>query len=166
MTDRRGPRGLRCAAAGRKRSGRGAGRGSATVLAVLLVGVLATAAVAGVAAGGILVGHRRAASAADLAALAAAQRLVGSALAAEPGDDACAVADRVSQENDARLRSCGIQPTPLGSGARPEVVVEVEVDVDGPLGARWTVRARARAGETGPTADAGPGYARVRDSSG
>jgi secretion/DNA translocation related TadE-like protein len=115
--------------------------GSATVLAVVLVGVLSTAALAGLVLGALVVGQRRAASAADLAALAGAQRLV------EPGasvGEACAAVARMSAANGARALRC--------EAHQESVTVEVEVDVTGPGSARWQVRSRARAGPSPGTA--------------
>jgi secretion/DNA translocation related TadE-like protein len=85
----------------------------------------------GVAA--IVVTHRSAQAAADLAALAAAS-------AAAVGQDACAAAERSAVANAAALASC----EPVG------VVVTVTVRADGPrlLGRRYDVTAQARAGPT------------------
>ena len=124
--------------------------GSATVLVLVLVGVLTVAAMAGVVVGGILVGHRRAAAAADLAALAAAEQLA--APSEQPGgsrSEACAAADRTARANDARLVLC----RPGGGEGAHDVVVSVEVDVRGPGALAWQVPGRARAGPVSPTAD-------------
>lgn len=120
--------------------------GSATILALVLVAVLGTLAVAGAAVGGVLVGQRRAASAADLAALAAAEALGPGGGSAVAGTAACDVAGRVSEANGARLVGCVVEGF--------EVVVEVAVDVPSVFGMRLTAPGRARAG---PGMVAGPG---------
>ena len=123
--------------------------GSATVLLLVLVGLLTTVAVAGAAVGGLLVGQRRAASAADLAALAAAEAL-GPVGTAAGGASACQEAGRVSEANRARLTDCLVEGQ--------EVAVEVAVDVPGLLGGAWKVPGRARAGPAdGPSAEAPTG---------
>lgn len=97
--------------------------------------MLITVAVAcGVAAGAVLA-HRRAQSAADLAALAAAT-------AAQGGSDPCGAAARVARRNHAILRACSV----TGWDA------SVRVSVDGPRMAGMTMRlpARARAGPAAP----------------
>lgn len=100
-------------------------RGVGTILAVALAGVLLLVGVALAEVTGLVVEHRRAQAAADLAALAAA------------GGD-CGAAAPVAEANGARLVAC----TPTG----PDVVVEVSVAVDGWLGPDATLAARARAG--------------------
>ncbi|WNV76219.1 Rv3654c family TadE-like protein [Geodermatophilus sp. DSM 44513] len=116
------------------RPGRLAGeRGSATVWVVALSGVLAAIGVAAVLVGTAVVGRHRAAAAADLAALAAAER----AVRGDPG--ACTTAGEVAAANGARLTACT-----LGGGAVVEVAVEVPVRL-GPLGVP-AAGARARAG--------------------
>jgi secretion/DNA translocation related TadE-like protein len=77
-------------------------RGSGTVLATGLLGVLATMCLAILLLGGALVTRGRAQSAADLAALAGA----GALIAGQTESDACAVARRVGRENDAELTIC------------------------------------------------------------
>jgi secretion/DNA translocation related TadE-like protein len=106
-------------------------RGAASVLAVAIV-VLGVALTMGAARlGGALVGRARAETAADAAALAAAD-----ALARGHGADAAASDARVTAaRNDARLVSCAC------TGTHAEVVVEV--DVPGILGG--VARGRARA---------------------
>ena len=112
-------------------------RGSATVWAVALAGVLAAVGLAAVLVGAAVVARHRAASAADLAALAAASR----AVAGDPA--ACATADEVAQANGAALTTCAV-----GDGAVVEVTVEVGVLL-GPLGTR-SASAVARAGPVPP----------------
>lgn len=111
-------------------------RGSATVIVLVLAAALITMAVAGAAVGALLVGHRRAASAADLAALGAAAALQ------RPGPPAtaapCVRAEEIGVANGARLTDCAV--------AGEEVRVHVAVDVAMALGLTWTVSGRARAG--------------------
>ena len=109
-------------------------RGGATVLVVAMAGVLTFVMVGLAAAGGLVTAQRRAQSAADLAALAAA-----SALADVSGPtDACAAADRVAFRNAAVRDACA----PDGRAIR------VTVSVAGP-DVPWKevrVTAEARAG--------------------
>lgn len=112
-------------------SGRGvrSERGSATVLVVAMAGVLMFVTVALAAVGGLVAAQRRAQSAADLAALAAAAALdVG----------ACAEALRTATANGAGLDGCEV------TGAEVRVIVSVA----GPTmpGRDVRVRAEARAG--------------------
>jgi secretion/DNA translocation related TadE-like protein len=106
--------------------------GSATVL-VLAAGVVLAVAVAVVVmvAGSSLARHR-AADVADLAALAAAQRLL------HPAPDACVAARRTAAVNGGRVRSCQVE------GA----TVLVTVTTPAPRWATWLGPAvgRARAG--------------------
>ena len=118
--------------------------GSATVLALVLVAVLVTVTLVGVAAGALMVGQRRAAAAADLAALAAARAAVP--LPGRAGGDPCAVAGALARANGARLTGCRAR------GA--EVNVEVAVTVPGPFGRSWTAPGRARAGPSEPSGPA------------
>ena len=112
-------------------------RGSATVWVVALAGVLAAIGVAAVLVGAAVVGRHRATTAADLAALAAAEHAVR-------GDPrACAAAGEVAGANGARLSVCTV-----GDGAVVEVAVAVPVRL-GPLGAS-RAGARARAGPVAP----------------
>ncbi len=124
--------------------------GSATVLVLVLVAVLTTIAVAGVAVGGLLVGHRRAAAAADLAALAAAETLGRGGGTSVGGAAVCEQAARLSEANGARLTGCQVEGR--------DVMVEVAVDVPSVLGGDWAVPGRARAGpaERGATRSVGP----------
>lgn len=106
-------------------------RGSASMLVVTVAGVLVLVATALVVVAGMVGAHRRAQSAADLAALAGAQ-------AQARGDDGCAVAGELARANDAVLRSCRV----VGDD------VWVEVTVRGPdwRGAGRELGAQARAG--------------------
>ncbi|MCW2832348.1 MAG: hypothetical protein JWN68_301 [Nocardioides sp.] len=96
---------------------------------LMFVGV----ALSGVTA--VVLAHRSAQAAADLAALAAAS-------AAAAGVDACAAADRSAEANEASLSSC----------EQADGAVTVAVRVGGPrlLGRDYDVTARARAGPAGP----------------
>ena len=120
-------------------AGRRDERGVGVVLALGLVGVLTTFALVAGAAVALVVTHRKAQAAADLAALAGA-------VALRAGGDGCAGAGRVAEANGAVLRGCSV------SGA--EVLVTVVVTAPGVLGSR-ELRARARAGPSGT----GSGYA-------
>jgi secretion/DNA translocation related TadE-like protein len=106
-------------------------RGAATVLALTLLGALVTVAVLLAPLAGALVASRRAAAAADLAALAGAS-------AVQHGQDGCAAAARVAAANHARLASCGV--------STEDVRVGVVVDAGRVLGRALEVSARARAG--------------------
>lgn len=110
-------------------------RGAATLLVVALAGVLLLIGAAAGVVGALVVGHRRAQAAADLAALAGA-------VALQSGDDPCGAARSVAQANDATLEACVVH----GS------VITVDVVVAGP---RWwgqdrDLTAAARAGPAGP----------------
>ena len=121
-----------------RRGRRGREAGAASVLVLVLVAVITTLALAGVTVGGVLVGQRRAAAAADLAALAAAEALGPGFGPTVAGVAACEAAGTVSAANDARLTGCLVEGV--------EVLVEVAVEVHGGFGAGWTVPGRARAG--------------------
>lgn len=108
--------------------------GSGTVLVVGLVAVVASLAVALALLAQATVARHRAEAAADLAALAAADVLLGRA----PGD-ACGRAERVAALNGARLVAC----RPAGDGS---VVVDAVVTPGGAAGALGAARATARAG--------------------
>lgn len=120
-------------------------RGSASVLALVMVSVLVTVALVAGALGGLLAGQRRAAAAADLAALAGAEA-AGPGGGAGLGGGACEQADAIAAANQARLTSCAIDG--------PEVTVSVDVGVRLLAGVEVAVRGEARAG---PSASGGPG---------
>jgi secretion/DNA translocation related TadE-like protein len=105
-------------------------RGAATVVAIGLVGVLTfvTAVCVGVAA--LVLAHRRAQVAADLAALAGASAL-------QRGADPCAAAGTITERQGARLQRCVVEGE--------EVVVVTGVRVATALGGA-ELPARARAG--------------------
>lgn len=110
-------------------------RGAATVLAVAMTGVLVLLGAAAGVVGAIVVAHRTAQAAADLAALA------GASAASHASGDPCVVAAAIAERNDAQLAAC----TTDGRA------VEVEVVVEGPrwLGQDRDLAARARAGPAG-----------------
>jgi secretion/DNA translocation related TadE-like protein len=105
--------------------------GAATVLALTLLAALVAVAVALAPLGGALVASRRAAAAADLAALAGASAL-------QRGQDACAAAARVAAANHARVASCAV--------GMQDVRLRVVVDAGRVLGRSLQVSGRARAG--------------------
>jgi secretion/DNA translocation related TadE-like protein len=109
-------------------------RGSATVLATVLMALLAVVSVFVSALGGVVADQRRVATAADLAALAAAAAL-------QSGVDACAAAGSVARRNGGRLRSCRVS----GDLVAVDVVHGARVM----LGRRVRVSAQARAGPVG-----------------
>lgn len=119
---------------GRGRGGRE--RGSGTVLAVGLVGVLATLLVAGLLVAAVAVTGQRARTAADLAALAVAGRTLEGLDPAR----ACAAGGRLVAAHGAVMASCTVDVTREGL---PRVEVEVSRDVPG---TSWTATARAAAG--------------------
>lgn len=105
-------------------------RGVAVVLVLGMIAVLTTLALIAGAAIALVVAHRKAQAAADLAALAGATDL-------QAGRDGCSAAQRIAVSNGAVVASCAVE------GA--EVVVTVVVTASGLLGGR-ELRARARAG--------------------
>jgi len=110
---------------------RRAERGSATLFALALVGVLVLVGAALGVVAAMVHAHRVAQSAADLAALAGAE-------AQARGRDPCARAAELATANDARLDSCAVQGRD----------VRVQVTVAGPhwLGQHHDLSAQARAG--------------------
>ena len=111
-------------------------RGAATILALGLVGLLLVVAVVAAGTIAIVLAHRRAQVAADLAALAAAGAL-------QSGADPCAAASDIADRHDASLTRCVVD------GVTVAVATEVRLPVA--LGGR-TVPARARAGPVLPAA--------------
>lgn len=105
-------------------------RGSATVTALALLGVLLSVAGAVALGSAVLVDHRRAESAADLAALAGAG-------AAGRGEDGCAAAASVAGDNGVDLVACEV----LGRDVR--VRVERRREYVAGLTARLVAEARA-----------------------
>lgn len=110
-------------------------RGAVTVLAVAMLGLLLLVTAAFGVVEAMVAAHRRAQSAADLAALAGAQ-------AVQRSGDACAAASSVTVANGATLDGCQVEGR----------VVVVIARVAGPrwLGARGDLSARARAGPRDP----------------
>lgn len=114
-------------------------RGVATVWAVGALAVLMVALVAGLHLGGALVARHHAESAADLAALAGAGRVV-----AGP-EHACREAGRIATAMKVYLSSCRVRGW--------DVLVVVTTRQDGPLARLGTPTGRARAGPApGPVA--------------
>lgn len=109
-------------------------RGSASLLVLSLAGVLALVAMLAVGVGAVAVARHRAAAAADLAALAGADRSLQGA------GPACAAATRAARRVAAALTACRLD------GDVVEVVATVRPP--GPLGALGSARAVARAGPT------------------
>ena len=91
-------------------------RGAATVLVLAMAGVLLVVALAVALAEGLVVGHRRAQAAADLAALAGAG-------AAARGEDPCDAARAVAVANGAALTACSAigATSPSRCGGAPRV---------------------------------------------
>lgn len=109
-------------------------RGSATVYVLAAAAVVLAAGGVGAEVGAAVVARHRAASAADLAALAAASTALR-------GGPACAVAGRVVRANAGQLAGCQL----IG----PDAVVTAEVAPAG-IGRSWgTARVSARAGPAG-----------------
>jgi len=105
-------------------------RGTATVTALGLVALLVLVAAASTGTTAIVLAHRRAQVAADLASLAGASAL-------QAGADPCAAAVRIADRHDATITGC------LVDGL--SVVVATEVQLPPVLGGR-AVPARSRAG--------------------
>jgi secretion/DNA translocation related TadE-like protein len=105
--------------------------GAATVVATAMLGVLVTVTVATTGVVGVVAGHRRAQSAADLAALAGAAAL-------QDGGDACERAGSIAQRNGATLRSCRVEDW--------DVSVRVAADGVRLPGGALQLEARGRAG--------------------
>lgn len=128
--------------------------GSGTVLAVGLVAVLAMLVLATTTLGAAVVARHRAATAADLAALAAADRTTGRA-----SGPACLAAREVAATNNAALTGCTVDPD--GS-----VTVTVQVSLPGSLRRLGSASARARAGRPpSPGASTAEGQPTVMASS-
>ncbi|RKS79164.1 secretion/DNA translocation related TadE-like protein [Actinomadura pelletieri DSM 43383] len=117
-----------------------ADRGSGTVWVVAFAAVIWVGGVAAVAVGGVRAARHRADSAADLAALAGAGRVM------EGRAGVCGKAKSIAAEFGAELVRCRVE------GEDVEVLVSVNVQVPMGLGA-VTVGSRARAGPTVPMAE-------------
>lgn len=107
-------------------------RGSATVLAAGLLGVLLCLGLAALLLASAVIASHRARAAADLAALAAA----GAVLRGQADGAVCQVAAAVARDNSARLASC----------ARDGSSVRVTVTVRPAVGRLGDATARARSG--------------------
>jgi len=103
--------------------------GSATIWMLMASAVLGMVAIVTLVMSAGFVAHRKAAAAADLAALAGASRSLADQ------DLACSVAEHVAEENDATLRSCVLE--------RSSLLVYVVVDPEGPWLPPMLVPARA-----------------------
>lgn len=114
-------------------------RGAATVLTVAMAGVLLLAGTAAAGLSALVVDHRRAQAAADLAALAAAAQ---SGQGSGPTPAPCTTAARVASANGATLRSC--------RRVGPDVVVAVAVQGPRWFGRQDDLTASARAGPSTP----------------
>jgi secretion/DNA translocation related TadE-like protein len=112
-------------------------RGSGTVLAVGVVAGLSSLLVLALLVVAVLSAGQRARTAADLAALAGAGRLVQG----EGERTACAVAAQVAEDNDGSVRSCGA--TVVGPDPWPRLRVIVTSEV---AGTPWLATAEAVAG--------------------
>ena len=122
--------------------------GSGTVLALTIIAALLvmTVVIAGLI--GVVSANRRASTAADLSALAAADAYRGLT-----EGDPCAVAADLAERHGAHLESCTFPD-------RPETVeVTVAVPVAGPMGALGPARVRARAGAEHPEEEHAAGNA-------
>lgn len=115
-------------------------RGVATVVAIGLVGLLVLVAGTCAAVTVIVLSHRRAQVAADLAALAGAAAL-------QRGADPCVAAATIAQRQGARVSRCVVDG--------PDVVVVTGVRVVRALGGT-ELPARARAGPVAPDQTRGP----------
>lgn len=108
--------------------------GAATVWAAGLLLLVTFVALALAGVGGVLVAHRQAQAAADLAAL-------GGAGALQEGGEACAVAAAIAARNGAQLLECREEGV--------EIVVTAQVTADGIPAGPWRLVGRARAGPVG-----------------
>lgn len=109
-------------------------RGSATVLVLTMTVALAFLAVLGVTGSSLLLAHRRAATAADLAALAGAAAL-------QRGEAGCPAAGRVAEANGGRVVTCHVEGD--------QVVVRAQHEATLPWHVKRAVSAAARAGPVG-----------------
>lgn len=124
-------------------------RGSATVTATILVGLLTLAALVAASAAALYVGHRRAATAADLAALAGASALL-------TGVSGCDAADSIARANHAELVRCEAAGGVLTVRVSFEVPTMLPTGLSASLPASLSVPAVARAGPAGALADPVP----------
>jgi secretion/DNA translocation related TadE-like protein len=123
-------------------------RGSASLWALSMAMVLWVCVAGVVLAGVAVIARHRAATAADMAALAAASVIARSEFAGEPtggpggGSSACAAASAIALANDALLTSCHVTAQVV------DVTTRVQLPALGLLGRLGldSVSARARAG--------------------
>lgn len=113
------------------RAGPRTDRGAGTVMVVACLGLLLVLGAALGAIAGIVVDHRRAQAAADLAALAGAAERAR-------GRPPCPAAARIASDNGTEIASCRV--------AGMDVLVEVRRQGAPLVGVRPWLRARARAG--------------------
>lgn len=106
-------------------------RGAATVLVVAVGGLLMMIGLAVAGVTSVVVAHRGAQSAADLAALAGAQAIAR-------GEDGCVAAAAIAEANEAGLSGC----QQLGA----DVLVEVRRAARPGFGLAFELSARSRAG--------------------
>jgi len=106
-------------------------RGAVTVLAVAMLGILILIAAALAVGESMVVAHRRAQAAADLAAVAAAQAI-------QHARDPCSAASDVAAANGATMTGCAV--------ADDDVTISATVPGPRWLGAQGDFAARARAG--------------------
>ena len=104
--------------------------GAGTLLAAAMMGLLVTVTVGASGAVAVVASHRRAQTAADLAALAGAAAL-------QEGGDACQRAGGIARRNGADLRDCQVD------GWDVSVVVTAPLSLPG---ASMNLEARGRAG--------------------
>ena len=110
---------------------RGGERGGGSMLALLGIAIVVPCTIAALSVGSLWLAHGRAASAADLGALAGAAAMVN-------GQEPCRAAEHIVAANGASLRSCAVD------GAA--VLVETEIRVVEPFGIELSVPAVSRAG--------------------
>jgi secretion/DNA translocation related TadE-like protein len=121
-------------------------RGSGTVLAVGLIGVIATLLVAGLLVAAVAIAGQRARTAADLAALAAA----GAAVTGGDVAASCRVAQELAARNGAVLTACTLVHN-RGDAGEDAALPAVDLTVTRAVGGTgWTVTARSRAGGVPP----------------
>lgn len=113
---------------------RGDEAGAGTVFGLAFLAVIAVAAVVAIGVAAIVLAHRRAESAADLAAIAAASGF-------QRGVDPCSEAQRVALANAAEMTGCTMDG--------PNAIVEVASVAS--VGIELSMPARARAGPEGLT---------------
>lgn len=126
-----------------QRSRRHDDRGSGTIWAVAMIGLVWSAGTVAIAVGGVRAARHRVYAAADMAALAAAANAAGGP------QYACGLAARVARASGGQLRRCVVR------ARRSQVTVTSAVRLGYPFGS-LVVIGRARAGPGGPGDPAGP----------